>query len=386
MRHPSRTRSSTNKHGGRLADVVGASFKGEAEHGKAFAAEGPKHAANFFQKTAALFFVDADDFIEQAEVVAAFFGHGAKGEQIFWKTGAAIADAGIEKSRADARVGADAVADLLHVGADGFADGCDRVDEGNLHGEKCVRGVLDEFRTLGAGDDQARWTLRAVGAGNRVLAAVIPSAGERAIDLTHDLGSALVFDADDDAVGIKEVGDGGAFAQKFGIGGDVEGIRIGAIAQDDGADPLVGVNRNGTFFDDDFIAVDCAGDFTRDRFDVGHIGVAAFGGRSANGDEDGFAGAGGRLQVGGKFDALAAMAGQQLGQKLFVDRHVAGLQRLEPLLVDIDQHDLVPQIGKTGSRDKSNVSRTDDCDAHKRAFSPWRSRLHSGSSVCRFLL
>ncbi len=86
----------------RFANVVGAALKGEAEHAEVLAAKRPQGAAHFAQKAIALVFVDAHDFIEQAEVVAALAGHGAKRHHIFREARAAIADSRIEKARADA--------------------------------------------------------------------------------------------------------------------------------------------------------------------------------------------------------------------------------------------------------------------------------------------
>jgi len=88
----------------------------------------------FLEEAIALIFVDAHDFIEQTEIVAAFAGHGAEGHHIFREAGAAVADARIQEAWANAGVGADTVADLIDVGADRFAHGSDSIDEGNLHG------------------------------------------------------------------------------------------------------------------------------------------------------------------------------------------------------------------------------------------------------------
>ena len=140
----------------RFADVVGAALEGEAEHAEILAAQRPERAANFAQKALALIFVDAHDFIEQAEVVAGFASHGAEGHHVFGKAGSAVADAGIQEPGSDARVGADAVDDLIHIGAHRFADRRHRVDERNLHGQKSIGGVLDQFRALGAGHDDGR--------------------------------------------------------------------------------------------------------------------------------------------------------------------------------------------------------------------------------------
>src|SRR5215475_9254713 len=100
-----------------FADVVGTALEGQPQHTQFLAAQGPKRAANLADEALALFFVDANDFIEQAEIVAALAGHGAEGRQIFRKAGAAVADARVQETGTDASVGADPLTDLLHVGA-----------------------------------------------------------------------------------------------------------------------------------------------------------------------------------------------------------------------------------------------------------------------------
>ena len=79
----------------------------------------------------------------------------------------------------------------------------DLVDEGDLGGEKRVGGVFDQFGGAPAGVHDRR------------LVEV-----ERPVDFGHHLARALVVGADDDAVGVLEVLDRRAFAQKFRIGDD----------------------------------------------------------------------------------------------------------------------------------------------------------------------
>jgi len=80
-----------------FANVVGAALEGEAEDAETLAAKRPQGAADFLEEAIALIFVDAHDFIEQTEIVAAFAGHGAEGHHIFREAGAAVADARIQK-------------------------------------------------------------------------------------------------------------------------------------------------------------------------------------------------------------------------------------------------------------------------------------------------
>ena len=314
-----------------------------------FAAEGPQSAAHFAEEALTLVLVDAHDFVEQAEIVSTLAGDGAEGHHVFRKAGPAVADAGIQEARAYAGVGADAVADLIHVGAHGFADGRDRVDERNLHGEKRVGGVLDEFRALGAGDDDGSGGGSAVGWWNGVGVAVVAAAGERGIDFAHYAGAALVVAADEDAVGKKKVSDRGAFAQKLRVGGDVERFGVGAVAEDNFADPLAGVDRDRALLDDDFVSVDGAGNLACDRFDVREVGIATIGGGSTDGNEDGRTGAHGFLQIGGKFQTMSAVTAQQFRQEVFVDGDLPVFEGGQLAFVVVDENDVMATVGEAGA-------------------------------------
>ena len=106
----------------------------------------------------------------------------------------------MQEFRADAVVEPDAARDLLHVGADLFAQIGDLVDEGDLGGEEGVGRVFDQLGGAPVGEHDRR-------------AVEI----ERPVELGHHLARALVLGADHDAVGTLEVLDGGAFAQEFRI-------------------------------------------------------------------------------------------------------------------------------------------------------------------------
>ena len=279
------------QNGGRFADIVGAALESQAQHAQTLAAQRPQRGAHFAQEALALVLVDAHDFIQQPELVSALPRHRAEGHQVLGKARSAVADAGIQKARTDAAVGADPLANLLHVRSHRFANRCHRIDKRNLHRQKGVGGVLDQFGALGAGDDQRRRNLRPVGRGNRILALVVAAVGHGRVNLAQHRGAAFAVRADHDAVGIKKVGDRGAFAQKFRVGGDIERIRSGGIAQNDLAHPVAGVNRDRTFLHHHFVAVDGPGNAAGHRFHVGEIGFALFGRRSADRDENGFAGA-----------------------------------------------------------------------------------------------
>src|SRR5581483_7492626 len=87
-----------------FADIIRASFESQTQCRQALALERPERAAHLAQKPPALLFVDADYFIEQAEVVSHLARHRSEGLQVFGETRAPISDARIQESPADAGV------------------------------------------------------------------------------------------------------------------------------------------------------------------------------------------------------------------------------------------------------------------------------------------
>jgi hypothetical protein len=170
---------------------------------------------------------------------------------------------------ADALVHADALGDLLHVGADLLAEVGDLVDEGDLHGEEGVGGVFDQLGGAAFAEIERR------------LVEI-----ERAVDLAHDLDGARLLGAEHDAVGALEVGDGGAFAQEFRVGDDRD-VLVRELVAEDALDLVAGADGNRRFGDDDGEAGRQRGDFTRGGIDIGEVGMAvAAARRRADGDED----------------------------------------------------------------------------------------------------
>ena len=202
------------------------------------------------------------------------------------------------------------------------------------------------------------------GCGMAPGALVVGSAGKRRVDFTKHVGAALVVATHDNAVGIKEVGDGGTFAEEFRIGSDVEGVSVSAVAQNDLANPLTGVNGNGAFLNDDFIVVDRACDFASHRFDKRKISFSALGGRSSDGDKNSRAGVDGCAQIIGKSEALSAMTVQKFRKKIFMNGDLPVFERRKFALIVVDQYDVMTQIGEAGARDQSHVSGTNHSNPH----------------------
>ena len=130
---------------------------------------------------------------------------------VLGKARAAIAGPGMQEFAADAAVEADAAGHVLHIGADLLAQIGDLVDEGDLGREKGVGRVFDQFGGFDVGEHDRRF--------DQI---------ERAVERPHHRAGGLAVGADDDAVGAHEILDRRAFAQKFGVGDDVEPRLAGA--------------------------------------------------------------------------------------------------------------------------------------------------------------
>ena len=89
--------------------------------------------------------VDGDGGLDQPQRAAVVLRGLDQRQRVLGEARAAIAGAGMEELGADAVVEADAARHLLHVGADGFAEIGDLVDEGDLHREEGVGGIFDQF-------------------------------------------------------------------------------------------------------------------------------------------------------------------------------------------------------------------------------------------------
>ena len=191
---------------------------------------------------------------------------------------------------------------------------------------------------------------------------VVLARGEGCVDVREDGCGALGVGADDDAVGMKEVGDGGTFAQKLRIGDDVEELPVYAVALDGPTDPLVGVDGNGALFDDDLVGGDGACDLAGDGLDVGEISVACLGLGCSDGDEDGFALLCGLGEVGREADAGVAIAFQEGGKVVLMDQGVTGLKCGDFAFVVIDTDDIVSHLCEADGSDETDVSGANDSD------------------------
>ncbi len=112
-----------------------------------------------------------------------------------------------------------------------------------------------------------------------------PVEEQRPVDFGQDVAGLVVLRADQDAVGVLEVGDRRALAQELGVGGDRHALRRALFLQQ-GRDPVAGANRHGRFGYDDDRPFEQARQLLGRCEDIAQVGMAvAAARRSADRDE-----------------------------------------------------------------------------------------------------
>ena len=201
--------------GGGIPQVVGVRFEGEAEDGDGFAFEDFEFLLGTHDEIFPQFVVDFAGGGDDRHFEVVFTGGGDEGGGIFAEAGATPADAGLEEAGSDAGVEADAAGDLGDVGADFLGQVGDFVDVGDFEGEEGVGGVFDHFGGgKVAGDEgnggEALWPGEALGGGEVLVE-------DGAIEVGEGVDGAGVFGAEDDAVGVEGIVEGGALAKELWI-------------------------------------------------------------------------------------------------------------------------------------------------------------------------
>ena len=230
------------------------------------------------------------------------------------------------------------MSDGAHVGAHLLADVGDLVDERDLGGQERVGGVLDHLRR---GDARAHH----VG---------VDTAVERL-----DRRAVLVAEAaDDDAVWLEEVLDGGALAQELRVG------RVGDVAHahglEVGHDLLAGAHGHGALHDQQALPA-ARGDLADGVLHAREVGVARRRRRRVDGDEEDAA-AFEQHVVGGREGEPGGVVGDELLEPRLVDGDLTPLQPGDLRLVDVHAHDVVPEMGEADGRHEADVPGTDDPD------------------------
>ena len=334
-----------------IAHVIGVGLEGDAKHRDRLAVEAViAEIAQFLDHPALDRVVHLDDGFHDALGGREILPDPGQRLRILRETRPAIAGARMQELVADPAIQPDALRHFLDVRADLFAQRRDLVDEGDLGRKKRVGGVFDHLGAFQIGGHDREITQE-----------------QRAVNLGHHLGRAVVLHAHHHAVGAHEIVDRGAFAQKFGVRGDVE-LGIGVCLGHHLGHLPVGAHGHRRFCHDHGIP----GQGARNILGRGHhetqigMAVTAAGG-GADGDEYSLRPINGCRQIGGEAQPAGChVPGHQRVEAGFVDRHFAPVQRLDLAGVLVDADHVMPEIRETDARDKAHIARSDHRDAHCR--------------------
>ena len=323
---------------GRFADVVGLGFEGDAPEGERLPIEiFAEHVCDLLPEPAALFLIHHMDGLVELAGKIDFAPHRADGKRVLGKARTAVAQAGIEELVSDPLVSAHALANVLHVGAVGFAQSRDFVHEGDLAGEHRVRRVLDH---LGAADVHHEDG--------------VTLAEERLVELVQRLRGTLALHTTDHAIRLHEVADRIAFLEELRV---VRDVKRGVGPTLDEISNLVTGSDRDRALDDDGLGVlmlpkrvDHLGDVAGDPQDVlqirGSVGVA----RRSYADEDDIGVlVGGSLVSGELKSAGGGVAVDHLREARLVDRAFAPLEHGDLPFIDVEACDFVPGLCEAGS-------------------------------------
>ena len=189
---------------------------------------------------------------------------------------------------------------------------------------------------------------------------------ERLIERPQQFSRTRVFGADDDPGRLHEVLDRGAFLEEFRVGDDVELAGDAAPFErrcDLGVDLVRRPDRDRRFVDDDAIVRDVLADGACDREHVPEIGRAVLVGRGTDGDEEEEAMRDARADVGAELKPPGA--GRIAEDRLepgFVNRDFAALEARDPVLVNVDAHNVIARVRETCAGDETDVTRSENGD------------------------
>ena len=270
---------------------------------------------------------------------------------VLWEAGAAEAGARVQELVADARIGADAAAHLLDVGAERLGQVGHFVHEGDARGEHRVGGVLGELGRAHAHHDDA-------------LAVPL----ERRVEAPQHGDGPLIVRADDDAVGAHEVLDRGAFLEEFRVrdDGEIAAEMALLLLLDDRLLHLVGgADRHGGLRHHHLVALHVAADGARGGDHVLQIGRAVLARRGAHREKLQLAVRHARGDVGREAQPPGLLVALHDGLEAWLeDRNFSAVQAGDLVLVQVEAEDVVAGVREAGARDQADIAGTDDGYVH----------------------
>ena len=163
-----------------------------------------------------------------------------------------------------------------------------------------------------------------------------------------------------------EILDGGALAQEFRVGHDLDGRVRTPLAQD-AFDLVAGTDRDRRFGHHHGRAGENRRDLAHRVVDEAQIGMTvAAARRRTHRDEHGF-GIGRALRFRGEFEpALAEVRFDEVGKARLEDRNLAAVERGDAAGILVDAGHLMTEIGKAGAGDEPDIASPDHGHAHEK--------------------
>ena len=363
-----------------VADVIGVGLEREPQHGNAFTRKDSEFVEDFEDDAIELSPVDMDGRLDDGHFVPVIARHAQEGQGILWKTRPAPSEAGLQEIGGNAAIHAHAAADVGHVSAKFFAQSRDFVGIADFECQKDIGGVLDHFggngvgvETLGSGTGRRR------GDGGRRHERLFQNGGK---EFGQHLEGFVIARANDKAIRIERVVEGTSFAEKLGVGGEMEFGPVAAARLDgfanSGFDHPVDAHGYRRFDNDGHIACgrERGADLRRRAVDVVQVGLPVRSGGRAHGDEHDIGLAEDFAQFGG--EAYRLERRQERVEPSLGNRCPAFAKHGYFACVDIDARDMMSDIRQCGSRIDSHIPRTNGDHVHL--------RISFMSLVSRFLV
>ncbi|MDQ0654299.1 hypothetical protein QFZ38_004555 [Pseudomonas cedrina] len=191
---------------------------------------------------------------------------------------------------------------------------------------------------------------------------------ERGVQVAHHLAHFFALTADDDAVRAAAVGDGRAFLEKLRVGDDIEfQVPAGQVQGlfDVCTQGVAGADGHGGFLHQNYRVPAVPGYRIAHRQHVLQVSRAIFVRRRAHGDKQHLAMFDGQLLVKGEMQAPALQVLlHHRRQPRLEDAHMALLQQLDLVLVDVHANDVVTHLGQYSGLHQADVTTTKYTDFH----------------------
>src|SRR4026207_19455 len=175
----------------------------------------------------------------------------------------------MKKFRANATIQTHRSSYIVDISSHFFAQVCHFIDEGDLGGEKRIRGILDQLRCFGTRYD--KWSLYEI---------------ERSVDVLDYCCCLLAVSSNNNPVRAHEILNRRSFTQEFWIGNYVKPHLSRLMPFDEFSYSLAGPDGHRTLSDDHFVIIHVLSQRTSNSLDLAHVWLSVLSFGSAHGNKN----------------------------------------------------------------------------------------------------